>query len=189
MGLIPGTVSAQPEAVEFARELGLVGRSLLCAAVVFLGGITVLGLFPTYGDRVLTTARGSSIISAAIGIPMTVALGVVVGAGILLAGNPVGVFFAVPLLVGGGALLLAWLVIGWIAAGAYVARRAGRENRWLGLLIGSIAAGAVAVVPEIGVAVALVVTVVGVGAGTRVTLVGGGISDPDERTVPPANKV
>lgn len=162
--------------------------ALHAGTTLFLG-VLVLGLAPEYGRRSVETVQRSPIISAFVGVPAALVLAALLGIGALLLDSSVGVFFGLPLVVVGVALLPAWIAIGFVGIGGVLTRRIGFESPWNGLLVGAILSGAAALVPPIGYSLLAIAAVLGTGAGLRGLLGGGGAGSRTERVVPPANKV
>ncbi|GAB3663748.1 hypothetical protein [Halopiger thermotolerans] len=161
------------------------GQFVLTALLALL----VLGLVQGYGSRSVRTARRSPVISICIGLPAALVVASLAGTGYLISGESVGVFFGIPLVVLGLATLPTLTAVGLVAIGRSIASRAGYDRLWAGVLVGSLLAGAAGGALEATVALAALAAALGVGAGVRVLFAARGSTRPDERTVPPANKI
>ncbi len=191
--VVTHTTRSGSAALEDVFELGATLSAIELAGLAFgatlVVGAVVLGLAGTHGSRTTATARESPIISAAVGVPGALVLAVLVYTGSLLstaAGtfSVFGTVVAIPLVVGGGLVAVAWTAIGFVAIGG---RLLGREGP-VSLVTGGLLAALAALTAPYGLVVLAVAGVVGIGAGVR-TLVTGRTDAPDERTVPPANQV
>ncbi|WP_276253503.1 hypothetical protein [Halomontanus rarus] len=178
-----------PIEIQLVRSLGPLAQSVLVLGVTVLLGAVCLGLLPEYGRRVVETTQRSPVISVCIGVPSLAALGSLVYLGSLLAGSSVGVFFAIPLVSVGLAGLVLWTTLGFVALGGVLARRMGFENVSLWILVGGLCSGVTVFYPPVGIAVATLTASLGIGAGIRVVFSSGGVTNPEERVVPPANKI
>lgn len=129
-------------------------------AYLLAGGVFLVGL-PGLSGRVLDKAVDDPItspvagVAAAVGIPLVlvVLVATIVGAPLALAG--------LGLLVG---LAFAGAVYGRIALGAVVLDVVDVDNRWLSLVVGAVAVGALAIAPYLGTLVEAAVFVYGFGA-------------------------
>lgn len=205
MLLVPGVATAQVNAWERYQGLGVPGQAGVEVALALFLGVIVLGLFPDWGRRAVATARRSPILSGAVGLPVTLALGVLYFIGVILASTIIGIVVGIPLVVVSLSLLLAWRAVGYIALGAFVASRFGRDNQWVGLLVGAVIVGVTGFAPVpfevigataiatallvLAATVEVIVIFVGVGAGARASFGGGGVDPDRERNVPPAHEV
>lgn len=186
-GLKP--LSDQQVVFEFYTGLAPLER----AGVVFLStivlGAVVLGLLPGISERTIKTARRSPVISVLIGIPGALALGALLYVGQLLSHSEVGIFFGIPFVTAGLALLPTLTLVGIVAVGESIGVRLGPSGAASGLLIGAVLlAGLAASVETIAIGGAVFMCL-GVGAGIRVLVTGGTATDPSERSVPPANQI
>lgn len=151
-------------------------------------GAVVLGLLPGFSDRTIETARRSPVISVLIGIPGSAVLGALLYFGQLLSHSEVGIFFGIPLVTAGLALFPTFTLLGIVASGESIGVRLGCGGAVGRLVIGAIGIGVLAATMET-IAIGGALVCLGVGAGTRVLVTGGTVTDPSERTVPPANKI
>ncbi|AEH37858.1 hypothetical protein [Halopiger xanaduensis] len=177
------------EWIEAYRSLALpvrAGGQFLAAALLAL---LVLGLVQGYGSRSVHTARRSPVISICIGLPAALVVASLAGTGYLISGESVGVFFGIPLVVLGLATLPPLSAVGLVAIGQSIAARVGDDRLSTGVLVGSLLAGAAGGALEATIALAVLAAALGVGAGARTLFAARGSTRPDERTVPPANKI
>ena len=190
-GTSVGTVFAIPrfELFDAYLELPPEGQVALVASAILVLGIVVFGLLPGYGNRTLRTARRSPVISFLVGIPGTLFLLGMLYMGAVVSESSIGIFFAIPLVSFGLVLLPTWLLLGATAIGASIGSRLGNGSTAIGIVLGAILLGGAALSLEVLLIVGSLFACLGVGAGTRVLIVGGTSTSPDERTVPPANKI
>lgn len=149
----------------------------------------VVGMTPEYGTRAVAKTRRSPIISLCIGLPTALALTVLVSAGHFALGSSIGTFFGVLSIVLGLAALAVGTTVGIVAIGHTVASRLGRDGSSIGVVVGGSLLGLAGVTTLGTIALLVVGATIGTGAGVRVLFGAGSISSPDERTVPPANKI
>lgn len=149
----------------------------------------VLGLFQERGPRTVRKARASPIISCCIGLPATLVLGGLAGTGYLIVGTSLGTFFGIPLVVAGLTVLPVLTALGIAAIGRSIAARFGRDRLGAGLFAGSMLVGLSGLSTLLTVPVVGLAAVLGIGAGCRVLFAVNGTTTPDDRTVPPANKI
>lgn len=164
-------------------------RAGLAFGVVLVGALVVLGFVQEAGPTTVAKARRSPVISICIGLPAMLIGAGLTGTGYLLIGSSLGTAFGVPLVIVGGTLLPALVILGFVAIGHTLAVRLVGDRLWTGVLVGSLVAG-LAGISLVTAAFAVVLAgSLGVGAGVRVLLGAGGVTQPDERTVPPANEI
>ncbi|QSW98582.1 hypothetical protein [Haloterrigena alkaliphila] len=175
--------------LETYQALSQLERAGLQFAAVLLAGTVVLGLLQRYGPGTVTKARRSPVISICIGLPSLFVLGGLVSTGVLITGTSFGTFFGIPLVVLGGTALSTLTVLGLVATGRSIAARLGCDRLWTGVLVASLLAGVAGLSLAASLVVFSLAGALGVGAGVRVIMATGGASNPDERTVPPANKI
>lgn len=190
-----GTAMAGPlaslgsEWVDAYRALALpvrAGGQFLAAALLAL---LVLGLAQGYGSHSVHTARRSPVISICIGLPAALVVASLAGTGYLISGESVGIFFGIPLVILGLATLPTLTAVGLVAIGRSIAARVGHDRLFPGVLVGSLLAGAAGGALEATVALVVLAAALGVGAGARALFASRRSTRPDERTVPPANKI
>lgn len=186
---VDATPLVQTVAVETYRELGLLPRAGVHAALTIAVGVIVLGMLPGYSDRVVETARRSTIISIVVGVPTAAVLAALVATGHVISDTNIGVFFAIPLVTVGFTVLPPATALGYTVLGATVASRLGVSNIGVWLVVGGLVSGLVAISTVATIAVGVVAAVVGTGAGIRVAMNSGLSNEPEGRAVPPANKV
>lgn len=181
--------SVGTEWIDGYRSLALPVRAGGQFVVTLLLALVVLGLVQRFGSRSVQTARRSPVISSCLGLPAALVLAGLAGTGYLITGRSFGTFFGVPLVVLGLATVPTLTAVGLVAIGRSIAARAGRDRLWAGALVGSLLAGTAGVALEATVVLAVLAAALGVGAGVRVLFAASGSTRPDERTVPPANKI
>lgn len=188
VALVPTAAAAQAIPADVPVELSLVERIAVEAAVVFLMGIGVVGVFPYWGEPAIETARGSAIMSTFFGVVGAVVLVLLGASAWIFSQVMLGWVVAYPL--GIAVLTLGFLAraIGFIALGNAVASRFGVTNDWIGLLVGVLAAAVLAVIPYVGVGIALLITIAGMGAVVR-TAIGSDHSGKREQSMPPAHQL
>ncbi|WP_049915727.1 hypothetical protein [Natrialba taiwanensis] len=176
-------------AVEAYRSLGSLGRVGFQFAATVVLALVVLGLVQGYGTRTVETARRSPVISICIGLPSGLVLAGLASTGYILVGQSVGIFFGIPLVLLGGTTLPILLVLGFVAVGRATMARLGRDRLGSGILAGSVLCGVAGFSIGATILLAVLVASLGIGAFVRVLMSAGGTTAPDERTVPPANKI
>ncbi|ELY99025.1 hypothetical protein C482_10726 [Natrialba chahannaoensis JCM 10990] len=174
------------EAYHALEPLGRVGMQF---AATLLLGFVILGLLQGHGSRTVTTVRRSPIISVCIGFPGLLIASGLTGTGYVLIGRGVGTFFGLPLVILGTTVLFPLVTLGFVAIGRTLAARLGRDGLGSGVLAGSFLCGLVGFSLPLTVFVASLAASLGIGAFVRVLLHAGTTTAPDERTVPPANKI
>ncbi|ELY43412.1 hypothetical protein [Natronorubrum sulfidifaciens] len=175
--------------LETYRALSGLERVGVQFAATLVIALVVLGLSQGHGPRTVAKARRSPVISLCIGLPSLLVLAGVTGTGYLIIGTSLGTFFGVVLVIIGLTLLPILTVLGLVAIGHSIATRVGADRLWAGVLTGSVLAGLAGLSVVATVAVAVLAGGLGVGAGVRVLFGSSGTTSPDERTVPPANKI
>ncbi|ADD07067.1 uncharacterized protein Nmag_3517 [Natrialba magadii ATCC 43099] len=176
-------------ALEAYHALEPLGRVGVQFGVTLLLGLVVLGLLQGHGSRTVTTARRSPIISICIGFPGLLIVSGLTSTGYVLIGRGVGTFFGLPLVMIGTTVLFPLVALGFVAVGRALAARLGRDGLGSGILAGSLLCGLVGVSLPLTVLVVSLAASLGIGAFVRVLLHAGSTTAPDERTVPPANKI
>lgn len=175
--------------LEVVDQYGALGRAGFLFAVTVLVGTLILGVLPNYGTRTIETSRRSPIISVVVGTPGALVIAALTYIGFIISGTSLGVFFAIPLVVLGVLLLPTWTALGLVAIAGTLSRYAGIERRWLSVLLGGGLAAISVAIPQIGVGILVAGMIIGVGAGIRTSIGYGATTKPNERVVPPANKV
>ena len=134
------------------------GYSLLANIVL---GVVLLTLFPAFSARLTGRVSDEPATTGGIGL-LTL-----VGAPILLAliaitiiGIPLAVFGAIAF----GLAIWVGIVYGQYAVGAWVLRRAGRDDRWLALVVGLVGFAILELIPVLGGLFAFGVLLLGLGA-------------------------
>ncbi|MFD1564852.1 hypothetical protein ACFR99_15030 [Haloarchaeobius amylolyticus] len=149
----------------------------------------VLGLLHGYGSKAVQKSRQSPVISAGIGLPSLLVVSALAGTGYFIVDTSIGVFFGIPLVILGATVIPVVLAIGLTAIGRTVASRFGTDRLWIGIVVGALLGGLAGLAVPATVAVAGLAGALGLGASIRVLFGGAGTARPDERTVPPANKI
>lgn len=205
-GIIVTMIPGEPQVPDFAQAASMplsnqevvfefytgltplerVGAVFLSTIVL---GAVVLGLLPSFSDRTIETARRSPVISILVGIPGSLVLGALLYFGQLLSHSDVGIFFGIPLVTAGLALLPTLTLLGIVAIGESIGVRFGFGGAVGRLVIGAVGISVLAATIETIAIGGAVLMCLGVGAGIRVLVTGGTVTDPSERTVPPANKI
>jgi hypothetical protein len=185
--------AAAPAAIqsglEFLQALGPLERAGVQFAATLVVAVVVLGLFQSHGTRTITKCRRSPVISGCIGLPATLVLGGLASGGYLLLETNLGMFLGVLLVPLGTATLTTLTALGFVAIGVSIATRLGQDRLWIGVAVGTLLSGVAALSVPVVLFVTAVAAVLGTGAGVRVVFGIGGTTSPDERTVPPANKI
>lgn len=171
------------QALEPLERAGLQFGATLVIALV------ALGLLQGYGPRTVAKARRSPVISTCIGLPSLLVLGGLASTGYLIIGTSLGTFFGIPLVIVGATVIPILTVFGYVAIGCSIAARFGRDQLWAGVVVGSLLSGLVGLSVALTLVVGSLAGAVGIGAGVRVIMGTGSSTQPDERTVPPANKI
>ncbi|SFC33442.1 hypothetical protein SAMN05444422_10759 [Halobiforma haloterrestris] len=159
------------------------------AVGTLLVALVVLGLLQEYGQQSVRKARHSPVISICIGLPATLVITALASTGALMVGSSLGTFFGIPLVIFGSFVLPALTAFGFVAVGTAIAARLGRDQLCAGSVAGSLLAGFGALSLPVAIVLTGLAASLGVGAGIRVLIGAGGASQPDDRTVPPANKI
>ena len=180
--VVDGTLAAYRSLEPLARVGIQFGVTLLVTMIVF-------GLLHSYASNAVTKSRRSPVISVGIGLPSLLVLVGLAGTGYLIVDTSVGVFFGIPLVVLGATVIPVVLAIGLTAIGRTIASRLGTDRLWVGIVTGSLVSGLAGLALPATIAVAGLAGALGLGASIRVLFSGAGTARPDERTVPPANKI
>ncbi|OLZ42681.1 hypothetical protein A6E15_09250 [Natrinema saccharevitans] len=166
---------------------------LLRAGIQFVGTVlvamVVLGLLQNFGTQAVAKARRSPVISICLGLPSLLVVAGLAGTGYLIVDTSVGTFFGIPLVILGVTVLPAAIAIGFTTLGRNAAAMVGRDRLWTGILVGGLVHGIAGLVFPATVTVAALAGALGMGASVRVLVGGVGAARPDDRTVPPANKI
>ncbi|QLK25951.1 hypothetical protein HYG81_18035 [Natrinema zhouii] len=183
------SVSGDGGNLEAYRSLEPIVRVGIQFTATVLVAMVVLGMLQTYGTRAVTKSRRSPIISLCLGLPSLLVVGGLTGTGIVIADTSVGVFFGIPLVVLGAIVLPTVTVIGLSAIGTAIASRFGADRLWIGVLVGALLSGLAGFSLPATAVLAAFAGAFGLGASVRIVFGGVGTAQPDERTVPPANKI
>ncbi|MFC4437524.1 MULTISPECIES: hypothetical protein [Natrialbaceae] len=175
--------------LELLQSLGPLERVGVQFAATLLLATVVLGLLQGHGTRIVTKSRQSPVISSCIGIPTALVLGGLASGGYLLLETSVGMFFGVIMLVLSLSFLPVLTALGFVAVGISIATRLGQDRLWIGVVLGALLSGVSALSVPVAVVVTGIAAILGTGAGVRVLFGVGETTSPDERTIPPANKI
>ncbi|WP_226040771.1 hypothetical protein [Natrinema sp. DC36] len=182
-------VSGNGGYLEAYRSIEPIVRAGVQFAGTVLVATVVLGMFLGYGTRAVTKFRHSPIISCCIGLPALLVVGGLASTGYLLVDTSVGIFFGIPMVILGAAVLPVATAIGFTAIGRTIASRFGTDRLWVGVLVGALISGLAGLSLPATVVLAGLAGALGLGASIRVLFGGLGTARPDDRTVPPANKI
>ncbi|MXV63718.1 hypothetical protein GS429_16960 [Natronorubrum sp. JWXQ-INN-674] len=174
---------------ETYQTLGALERAGIQFGATLVVAMVFLGLAQGYGPKTVGTSRRSPVISLCIGLPGLLIVSGITATGYLIIGTSLGTFFGIPVVIIGATVLPILTVLGFVAIGQSIATRLGRDQLWAGVIVGSVLSGLVGVSVATTILAAIVAGALGVGAGVRVLFRSGGTTQPDERTVPPANKI
>ncbi|WP_162831897.1 hypothetical protein [Natrinema pallidum] len=158
-------------------------------AATALVAMVVFGLAQNSSRLAVSKSRQSPIISLCIGIPGFLVVGGLASTGYLIVDTDIGTFFGIPMVILGAIVLPASIAIGCVAIGRTVAARLGDDRLATGLLVGALASGAAGLSLPATVALVGLAGTLGTGAFIRVLFGASGATHPDDRTVPPANKI
>ncbi|RQG99969.1 hypothetical protein [Natrarchaeobius oligotrophus] len=175
--------------IEAYRTLSPVERAGVQFAGVLVVASVLLGMLQGYGSRAVEKSRRSPVISVCVGLPSLLVVGMLSSTGYFILGSSLGTFFGVILVVFGLTVLPAAAVIGVASIGTTISARLGRDALWLGVFVGSLVAGLAGLSLATTVALASVAIPLGLGTGVRILVGSGGATKPEERSVPPANKI
>ncbi|WP_226006406.1 hypothetical protein [Natrinema salinisoli] len=191
-GLLLDSVAAlagHGEGLELYRSLEPIVRAGIQFVGTALVAMIVLGLLQQYGTTAVAKSRGSPIISFCIGVPILLIVGGVTSTGIIIVDSSIGAFFGIPMVVIGAAILPVATAVGFVAIGRTVASRFGSDRLSTGLFVGALLSGVSGLAFPATVGVVGVAAALGTGATVRVLFGASGTGNPNERTVPPANKI
>ena len=180
---------ASSEWVAVYQSLGPAERAVGQFVAALVAASMIIGLVQSAGTRSVRKAHRSPVISICIGTPGLLVLGALGSTGYLILGSSLGTFFGMLFLLVSGTLLPAGLIVGVVGFGSGVAARFGRDGIPAGVVAGSALAGLAGLSVPATVGFAVFATAIGTGAVVRVLFGAGAVSSPDDRTVPPANKI
>lgn len=164
------------------------GALLLAVGTAVLGS-AALGFLPDHGQLVVDTGDRSPIISLCIGVPGVAALLSLLYLGLLLSTSSIGIFFAIPVVAFSLTVLAGWTATGLVTLAGHLLARLGIDAIWIRVLVAGVLGGTLAFSVPVGVLVYVLGSTLGVGSGVRVLFNGGSPSEPDKRSIPPANKI
>lgn len=183
------TVTASGGELEAYRSIEPLLRMGIQFAGALLIAMVALGLCHRYGTNAVAKSRRSPIISICIGLPSLLVIGGLASTGYLIVDTSVGTFFGIPLVILGATVLPAATAVGITAIGRTVASRLGDDRLSVGVLAGALLCGIAGLALPATIAFAGLAASLGIGASIRVLFSATGAAHPDERTVPPANKI
>ncbi|ELY69250.1 hypothetical protein [Natrinema versiforme] len=175
--------------LEAYRSLEPLVRVGIQFAGTVLVAIIVLGLCQRSGTQAVAKSRRSPIISSCIGLPSLLVVVGLASTGYLIVDSSIGTFFGIPLVILGVVVLPVATALGLVAIGRTVASRLGDDRLGVGVLAGALLCGIAGVSLPATVVLAGLAGVLGIGASIRVVFGATGAARPDDRTVPPANKI
>uniref|UniRef100_A0A7D5GKI2 Uncharacterized protein n=2 Tax=Natrinema halophilum TaxID=1699371 RepID=A0A7D5GKI2_9EURY len=165
----------------------------LRAGVQFAGtlfvAVVVLGLLQSDATRAVAKSRRSPVISFSIGLPSLLVVAGLASTGILIVDTSVGSFFAIPLVIFGVTVLPPVTAIGFTAIGQTLTSRFRVDRLWAGVFVGAFLSGLAGLAFPTAVVFTGLAGALGIGASVRVLFDGVGAARPDDRTIPPANKI
>ncbi|RQG96001.1 hypothetical protein [Natrarchaeobius chitinivorans] len=175
--------------LEYYRSLAPIERAGIQFAATLVFASVLLGTLQGRGSQAVTKSRRSPIISTCIGFPSLLVVLALTSTGYFIVGSSLGTFFGVILVTVGLALLPTSAAVGIVAMGQAITARLGRDKRWLGVFTGSLVFGLAGLSVPVALAVAGITTMLGLGTVIRLLIGPGGATSPEERSVPPANKI
>lgn len=180
---------AYSEWIEAYVSLAPAERAIGQLVVTLVLASVVVGILQGFGTRAVTKTNRSPIISFCIGLPVVLVLATLTATGYLILGSAIGTFFGMLFILLGVTALPTGVTVGYVAIGRALASRLGRDDLSVGVAVGSLLCGVVGVSIPATVGLAILAGTLGTGATVRILFGGGGVSSPEERTVPPANKI
>ena len=175
--------------LETYQALSALERAGVHFGVTLVVAMVALGLLQSFGPQTVTKCRRSPVISICIGAPSLLIISAVVSTGYLIIGTSLGTFFGIVLVAVGLTTVPVLAIAGFVAIGQSIAARFGRDQLWIGVVVGSLLSGLVAFSALATVVAVLFAGSLGTGSAIRVMRGAGGSTHPSERTVPPANKI
>ncbi|WP_049921719.1 hypothetical protein [Halopiger djelfimassiliensis] len=185
--LLPSTVAAQSAFNWLSEGYPIHYRMGAEFAVTAFVGISLLGLFPDWGQQAVRTARHSTLLSMAVGLPGLFVFVTLWLLSLVLIATVIGMLIGIPLAVFAIVFEIVWGTVGYVAVGTVLGARFGTDNAWLGIFIGALLSALFVPIPYLGTALGVLVAMLGIGASLRVTFGSGGV-DSRERTAPPAHR-
>lgn len=183
------SVSVWRELLAGFGEFTLLEQAAIQGVGTLLVGLLVVGLLRQYGTDTLSVSRRSPVISLCIGVPAVLVVAGLFYTGLLLSNSNLGVFFAIPLVTMGALVLPAAVACGYAAIGGSIATRLGITQVVGWIAVGAVLSALTALAYPIGFVLTGFASALGLGAAIRVLFRGGGLEQPEDRVVPPANKI
>lgn len=183
------TLAGHGESLELYRSLDPIVRAGIQFAGTALVAIIVLGILQNSGTTAVAKSRSSPVISLCIGLPSLLIVGGLTSTGLVIVDTGIGAFFGIPMVIIGAAVLPVAAAVGFVAIGRTVGSRFGDDRVSTGLFVGALLSGVAGLAFPATVLLVGLATALGMGASIRVLFGATGTGNPDERTVPPANKI
>ncbi|RQG91407.1 hypothetical protein EA462_05395 [Natrarchaeobius halalkaliphilus] len=188
-GLEPTGQFAHVWVLETYRSLTPVERIGGQFVGALVAAVVLLGLVQEHSSRAIAKSRRSPIISSCLGFPSLLVVLTISSTGYLILGSSLGTFFGVIFVVFGITVIPVAAVVGLVAIGQSMAARFGRDTLWFGVLCGSLVCGLAGLSLAVTVVLVGTATTLGLGTLVRILLGPGGTTSPEDRSVPPANKI
>lgn len=184
-----GPIVASTGWIDVYTALAPLERAGIQFALVLVLAAVVVGMIPGFGTKAVAKSRKSPIISVCIGMPALLVVLGLASTGYLILDSALGAFFGVLLFLLGAVVVPVGSMVGLVAIGRSIASRLGRDGIGSGVVVAALCAGLAGFSIPATLAVLALAAVVGTGASIRILFGAGNVTSPDERTVPPANKV
>lgn len=164
-------------------------RAGLQFALVLVLAAVVVGMMPGFGTKAVAKSHKSPVISVCIGTPAQLVVLGLASTGYLILDSALGAFFGVLFVLLGVVVVPVGTMVGLVAIGRSIAARLGRDGTGSGVVVAALVGGLAGFSIPATLVILALAAVVGTGASIRILVGAGGVTSPDERTVPPANKV
>lgn len=175
--------------IDIYTALAPLERAVIQFALVLVLAAVVVGLVPGFGTKAVTKSRKSPVISVCIGTPALLVVLGLASTGYLILDSALGAFFGVLFFLLGAVVVPVGTMVGLVAIGRSIASRLGRDGIGSGVVVAAICGGLAGFSIPATLAVLALAAMVGTGATVRILFGAGGVTSPDDRTVPPANRV
>ncbi|ARS91489.1 hypothetical protein [Natrarchaeobaculum aegyptiacum] len=184
-----GSIVASTGWIDLYTALAPLERAGIQFALVLVLAAVVVGMIPGFGTKAVTKSHRSPVISVCIGTPALLVVLGLASTGYLILDSALGAFFGVLFFLLGVLVVPVGTMVGLVAIGRSIAARLGRDGIGSAVVVAALCGGLAGVSLPATLAVFSLAAVVGTGASIRILFGAGGVTSPDERTVPPANKV